>query len=134
MTEKGSDELENLLVHHVSVVFLSVLAFVELAAAVGRLLRQNSIKREEAAKLLVEVDNDWSNLYLRIPLTDDIADRAASLALEHPLKGADAVHLASSESAAVDLFVCSDRSLIQSAEGLGLSVYNPEDGLFKLSR
>ncbi len=59
-----------------------------------------------------------------VELTSDVADRAARLAGEHDLSGADAVHLASALSLgpSAPIVVCWDRRLSTAAVEAGLSV------------
>jgi len=129
--EPGSEELEELFFSLVKEAFVSTLAFVEFAAAIGRKLRKKEILEESAAKAMRELEKDWHGLFSKIPLTDDLAMSAASLAVQYPLTGADAVHLASALAVDADLFVVSDNLLISAAEKIGIKPYNPATGPFR---
>lgn len=129
--ELGSEELEDLFFSKLEEVHVSVLALPEFAAAVGRKVRNREIPHDSAAKIMEELEEDWQGAFIKIPLTDELANEAASLSLQYPLKGADAVHLISAAAAAVDLFVTSDDALLKVAEKIGLRSYNPASGLFR---
>lgn len=128
--ETGSEELEELFFSEVKEVFISTLAMAEFAAAIGRKLRNKEILEESAAKAMKELEKDWDGLFTKIPLTEDLAMSAASLAIRHPMRGADAVHLASAMAVGVDLFVSSDNMLIEVTEKIGIKPYNPVNGFF----
>jgi predicted nucleic acid-binding protein len=129
--EPGSKELEELFDSIMPDVFISILAFVEFAAAMGRKLRNKEIMRINASKAIKELEEDWYNLFAKIPLDESLAETAAAIALEYSLKGADAVHLASAQTTSADLFVASDDRLIRVAKKMGIDSYNPECGSYK---
>ena len=129
--EPGSEELEELFSSLVKEAFVSTLAFAELAAAIGKKLRKKEIQEEPASTAMRELEKDWDGLFSKIPLTNDLAMSAASLAVEYPLTGADAVHLASAAAIDAELFVVSDNLLISAAEKIGIKPYNPASGLFQ---
>jgi predicted nucleic acid-binding protein len=129
--EPGSKELEKLFDSITPEVFISTLAFVEFAAAMGRKLRNKEIVRMKASQAIKELEEDWYNVFAKIPLDESLAETAASIALEYSLKGADAVHLASAQATSVELFVASDDRLIRVAKKLGIDSYNPECGFYK---
>ena len=129
--EPGSKELEELFDSITPEVLISNLAFVEFAAAMGRKLRDKAIERMKASKAIKELEEDWYNVFAKIPLDESLAETAAALALEYSLKGADAVHLASAQVTSVELFVASDDRLIRVAKKMGIDSYNPECGSYK---
>ncbi len=129
--EPGSEELEDLFLSSVKEAFVSTLAFAEFAAAIGKKLRKKEIPEEHASKSMRELERDWEGLFLKIPLTDELAVSAASLAVKYPLTGADAVHLASALAVDAELFVASDSLLISAAEKIGIKAYNPAAGLLR---
>jgi predicted nucleic acid-binding protein len=126
--EPGSEELEILFLSAVSEVCVSTLALPELAAALSRKVRDSEIGKESAADALKEFERDWRDLFVKIPLTDALAESAASLATHYALKGADAAHLAAALAAAPDLFVVSDQQLFDAAQQAGLTSYDPMAG------
>ena len=129
--ELGSEELEDLFFSVVKEVFVSTLALAEFAAAIGRKLRNKDMLEKSASKAMREFEKDWGGLFKKIPLTEDLAMSAASLAIQYPLKGADAVHLASAIEVGADLFVVSDNMLVSVAEKIGIKTYNPIAGRFQ---
>jgi predicted nucleic acid-binding protein len=128
--ESGSEELEELLISITPEIFLSTLAFVEFASAMGRKLWNKEIAEAVVGEAIKELKKDWYEVFVKIPLEDTLAEEAAAIALEYSLKGADAVHLASAQAADVELFVASDNKLIRSAKKLGMNSYNPESGSY----
>ncbi len=129
--EPGSEELEELFSSLVREAFVSTLAFAEFAAAIGKKLRKKEIEEEPASTVMRELEKDWDGLFSKIPLTNDLAISAASLAVEYPLTGADAVHLASAIAVDAELFVVSDKLLISAAAKIGTKPYDPAAGPFR---
>ena len=129
--EPGSEELEELFSSVATEVFVSTLAFVEFAAAMGRKLRSKEIAKASARKAIRELEKDWYDLFVKISWTENLAESAASIALQYSLKGADAVHLALFKEVSAELFIASDNQLIQTAKKMGMHPYNPESGIYK---
>jgi len=129
--EPGSGELSGLLTSITSEIFISTLAFVEFASAMGRKLRNKEIAKAKVGEAIKELEEDWYEVFAKIPLEDILAEKAATIALEHSLKGADAVHLASAQVAGAELFVASDNRLIRVAKKMGINSYNPESGPYR---
>jgi predicted nucleic acid-binding protein len=129
--EPGSEQLDDLLTSTTTEIFISTLAFVEFASAMGRKLRNKEIVEAEVAEAIKELEKDWYEAFAKIPLEDVLAETAAFIALEHSLKGADAVHLASAQVTDAELFVASDNKLIRAAEKMGINSYNPESGSYR---
>jgi len=126
--EPGSEALENLFSAGVSEVYVSTLALPEFGAALSRKLRDKELAKKSAEHALSELEKDWDNVFTKVPLTDTVAKSAVSLAIQHPLKGADAVHLATAMAADAGLLVASDQQLIKTAKKVGLKAYDPEEG------
>ena len=132
--EPGSEELEELFLSSASDVIVSTLALPEFAAALGRKMRDREIGKSAATKAMIELEQDWNNLFIKIPITDSVALAAASLAIKYPLKGVDAVHLAAAIAAGVSLFVASDQQLIKICTKLDIRSYDPSAGKWKEKR
>ncbi len=126
--EPGSGELSELLTSITSEIFISTLAFVEFASAMGRKLRNKEIAKAKVGEAIKELEEDWYEVFAKIPLEDTLAETGAAIALEHSLKGADAVHLASAQLIDAELFVASDKKLVRMAKKMGINSYNPESG------
>jgi len=131
VAEPGSEELERLFSSLVSEAFISTLALVEFGSALGRKWKTREIGRTQASQAMREFEKDWQSVFIKIPVSEGLAESAASLALSLSLKGADAVHLASAQAAGIDLFVASDRPLSEAARKIGLKTYDPESGPFQ---
>lgn len=129
--EPGSEELEDLFCTVVTDIFVATLALPEFAAAVGRKIRDQEIAIEAAADAMKEFEQDWYNLFTKISLTDTIASSASSLALKYPIKGADAVHIATAVSVKTSLFVVSDQQIVKVSGKIGLKAYDPSTGPFQ---
>jgi predicted nucleic acid-binding protein len=129
--EPGSGEVAELLAAITSEIFISTLAFVEFASAMGRKMRNKEIAEAEVGEAIKELEKDWYEVFTKIPLEDMLAETAAAIALEHSLKGADAVHLASAQVTSAELFVASDNRLIRVAKKMGINSYNPESGPYR---
>ena len=132
--EPGSDQIEYLFLSLATKVFVCTLAFPEFATALGRKVRDNEIPKKAATHAVEEFEKDWEGLYIKIPVSDNLAESAASLAIQYPLKGADAVHLASAVSTSPDLFVVADHQLIAAAEKLDLTSYDPTSGPIRIKK
>lgn len=111
----------------------SGLGLVEVTAVLSRKHKAGDISREARDNRIRELERDWTT-FVRIRVSDEIIARASRLTRELPLRGADAVHLASALSAAESLaasghrlvLATCDRELAQAAEASGLEVFNPE--------
>jgi predicted nucleic acid-binding protein len=126
--ERGSEQVL-LLFEQGNILACATLGFVETCAAVARKLDGPAA---EAAKIaLDQIAGDWKG-FIRIQLTDQIADQAAESAARWKLRGADAVHLASALYLRRRLggddetcFVCADERLTAVAQQAGLEVMDP---------
>lgn len=100
----------------------ATLAYVETHATFARRRREGHLPQKEYAALSEHFENDWAT-WVRIPLQDDILTLARDLIRRHPLRGSDAVHLASALTLARDLtahgemvtVVAADHRLLQAA-------------------
>lgn len=128
--EPGSEELEEFFHSVVKDVYISTLAIVEFSAAMGRKIRNKEVKEKAGAYAIQEFEEDCQGWFNKIPLTNDLAESAASFAILHPMRGSDAVHLSSAVICGADLFVTSDENLIKSARKIGIRPYNPVAGFY----
>ena len=127
--ERGSEQV-SLLFDPGNILGCATLGFVETCAAVA--LRLNEPAAEEAGVVLDQIASDWMG-FIRVQLTDDIAQQAAESAVRWRLRGADAVHLASAlylqrrlgADGAETHFVCADEKLTTVARQAGLEVVDP---------
>jgi len=101
----------------------SRLAHPEVCAALAAAARNHDLAPGELAAVLDAWHEHWASMR-PVELTSEVADSAASLAVDQGLRGADAVHLASALVLTdVDVVVAAwDRRLHAAAVAVGLSV------------
>jgi predicted nucleic acid-binding protein len=102
---------------------VSRIAYAEVAAAVCRRTREGLLPEDSRDRILERLDGDFANL-LVVEVRARIVRRAAELAVRHPLRGYDSVHLASAlalreEGLATD-FWSTDGRLVAAARAEGL--------------
>jgi predicted nucleic acid-binding protein len=106
----------------------SVLAFAEIHATFARRRREELLLDTELKQIRLVFDSDWEKL-TQIPVGDAVLTLVPGLCERHPLRGADAIHLASAlllrEEGLEVLFACSDRPLLGAAATEGLAIFDP---------
>lgn len=137
-SEKGSHWIKEIVEPGAgNIIYISQIGVVEIAAALSRKVRTQELTREnyEAALqlFLADVQNEE---YITANLNDAIIQLAVELTKRHPLRGYDAVHLATALSlntALVDsgaptiVVVTADRILREAARAEGLLAENLEE-------
>jgi predicted nucleic acid-binding protein len=107
----------------------SVLAYAEVYSTFSRRLRESLLTADEHADVVEAFEHDWQRAIL-VPLRPALVGRIPRLVADHPLKGADAVHLASAlmlQETGLELtFAVADRRLVQAAASEGLTAFDPE--------
>ena len=112
------------------------IAMVEVAGAIARHERMGKITTAERKELYRRLIFDNENRTSRLGLSDDILYLAAELTQRRPLRGYDAIHLATAlmlnqRFASADLppiiFVSADAILCAAAAAEGLAADNPND-------
>lgn len=107
---------------------LSVLAYAEVYSTFARRLRESLLTEEEHTELTERFERDWQGVIL-VPLSPPVAGRIPQLVKDHPLRGADAVHLASAlmlhEAGLEVTFAVADDRLVEAAGGESLEAFNP---------
>ena len=103
---------------------------VEFHAAIWRRRREGEFDGDTTERTIEQFNGRLRDDFLRRPVDDRTLDLASELTSRHPLRGYDAVQLASCMALeATELesptFVCADRRLLIAAEAEGLSVLNP---------
>lgn len=91
--EPGSDAVKEW-VDRADAVSSSRIAYVEARAGVARKHREGELSSEEYRSLLRDLDRDWRD-YLVVEVSEEVAFLGADLTDRHPLRGFDAIHLAS---------------------------------------
>lgn len=105
---------------HVSAT--SRLAFPECQAGIARAVREGRVPVRAGQQLTRAFDRRWDEI-LVLELDVDLMKAAGSLSWRHPLRGGDAIHLASAitfRAGGHDLaFACWDRRLWEAAAAEG---------------
>jgi len=133
--EPGSTWVRRLLADWNNTIYINSICIAEVAAALGILRRTGRIPYNRHLLALDEFYEDTDKRLTLLDVTIETARYAAHLTLHHPLKGYDAVHLATALSLAKDLhsgglpltFVAGDAQIIRAAQSEGLSTANPFD-------
>ncbi len=107
----------------------SLLAYAETLAALGALARARALTRAQRARVESRFLADWSDFH-RVRLEQRLLPDVRRILQRYPLKGADAVHLASaclvirgSMAAGLEArFACDDRALARAATSEGLTL------------
>ncbi len=112
------------------IVVLDV-TLLESRSAVRRREREGDISGPDANRILKQIDQDASSLYLVQPLSSAVIEEAARLIDLHPLKAYDALQLAGClvirHSMPPVTFVCADVRLCKVSGLEGLTTLNPLD-------
>ncbi len=142
--EAGSDalnaKLEEASLHHPG-VFVSVVGYAEILATFARRLRENGQLKRQTELLRKQFRDDWMFEITSVELASGVLLFIPGLLDRHPLKGSDAIHLASALSLrdATRLgknfgpadrtltFASSDKQLNNAASAEGLEVFDPQD-------
>lgn len=129
VNEKGSALAESLVQGKGSVATAKI-AYAEIFAGLTRKLREGNVSKTQYALACRQFERDW-HAYLRVGLGDDILLLARDLIQRHPLRGYDAVHLASALRLKIALgeeitFAAADERLLKAAEAEKLQFLNVE--------
>lgn len=104
------------------------IAYAEVYAGLTRKLREDNLAKAQYALACRQFESDWL-AYLRVELGDDILLLARDLIQRRPLRGFDAVHLASALRLKLALgetitFAAADDRLLKAAEAESLEPLN----------
>lgn len=114
------------------IVFTSVLSFAEIHAVLGRKLREGELNEADLREARGRFEADWQHSLRLLELNPGTLAILPDLVVKHPLKGADAVHVASAlwlrnfSTFGAPEFWAADKSLLRVAAACGLPVVNPE--------
>jgi len=123
--EEDSDAIEDL-VQSADQTNTSLIAYAEGRAGLARAHRLGRLNERERVAATTEFESRWSALGL-IPVSEELVTFAGRLTDAYPLRGYDAVHLASaltlqSDSMQRVVFSTSDGQLKSAARAEGLTV------------
>lgn len=111
-----------------SIIVVSPLAYAEAHATFARLRREGILTIQTLELVIESFERDWATM-VRTPFSPEMLLFVPELCAQHPLRGADAVQLASAlllRREGADLtFATSDRRLLEAARGEGLGVIDP---------
>ena len=129
VNEKGSPLVQSLVTERPPVATAKI-AYAEIFAGFARKLREGHLSKTLHTLACRQFERDWQS-YLRVELQDDILYLARDLIQRHPLRGFDAVHLASALSLKNALteeitFAAADGRLLRAAGAEDLEPLNVE--------
>lgn len=129
VAEKGSSLISSLLARE-GVAATAKIAYAEVHAGLARKRREDHLSRERYAQVCRRFESDWPG-YIQVELRDEILVLARDLVQRHPLRGFDAIHLASALSLQTGLgeamtFVVADDRLLLAAQAEQLRPLNAE--------
>jgi predicted nucleic acid-binding protein len=102
-------------------VATSKIAYVEVHATLMRARREGRLTANQYTLVFGQFEREWP-AYIRVDLNDDVLRLGREMVRRHPLRGYDAVHLASAVSLGRGLeeqivFVAADARLLTAAAG-----------------
>lgn len=108
-----------------SAIVTSAVAYAEAMASICR--KKREIKLEDAVfrNLIGTFQRDWES-FIKVDVNDDLNRFVDDLVSSHPLRGFDAIHLASAMTVNEPLpegvvFACFDKVLLKAAQNEGLN-------------
>ena len=121
--ESGSQRVREE-IEKVEVVATSRIAYVEARAGFSRKLCEGEFKKREYRQVVEDFERDWVNYFI-MEVSEDVARLGGSLTEDHPLRGFDALHLASAlilqNRVRSDVcFLCFGEQLKRAAQAEGL--------------
>jgi predicted nucleic acid-binding protein len=127
--EQGSS-LVQVLVTRRGPVATAKIAYAEIYAGLRRKYREGDLSEGVYATVGKQFERDWKS-YVRVDLRDEVLLLARDLIQRHPLRGFDAIHLASALSLRDALgepmmFAAADARLLRAADGEQLQVIDVE--------
>ena len=129
VTEKGSPLIQTLVARKGPVATAKI-AYAEVYAGLKRKQREGHLSHAQFALAGRQFERDWQ-AYVRVDLRDEVLLLARDLIQRHPLRGFDAIHLASALSLKIGLgeditFAAADEHLLRAALAERLQVLNVE--------
>ena len=111
-------------------IVILVFTPLEARSAIRRREREGDIAAADVDRVLRQIEDDCSTLFLTQPLSSPVMEEAARLIDRHPLRAYDALQLAGClvvrKGMGVPVsFVCADAWLCEAAANEGLPTLNP---------
>lgn len=130
LTESGSTWMRSLVDDPQKIILVSGIALPEVTSALARRQREGFFGKRFLRQSYQSFQEDLRVMFQRIPVEEAILAEAAELTLRHPLKGYDAVQIASAlrvKGRFADLtFISADLQMLTGAQSEGLQTDNPE--------
>ena len=106
------------------------ITLIESRSAIRRRQRQGDISSADADRVLKQIEDDATGMFLVQPCTSAVMEEAARLLDRHPLRAYDALQLAGCLVVRNDVpgpltFVCADIRLCEAASLEGVNTLNP---------
>jgi len=123
--ETGSQEVKRA-VEEARIISTSRVAYVEAMSAIARKYREGELSDEEQDQIARDLDRDWDNCFV-VEVSEGVTKLGGELTSRHPLRGFDAIHLASAlllqnRTRLEVSFFCFDERLKTAAKAEGLAV------------
>ena len=132
--ESGSRWVRQVFTRKGTPVFISPLSGAEVLAAIARKARAGEIHGKTQSECVTAFRRDYQRRFAHIAVSAGVIEEAMALVLAHPLRGADAVQLASALRLREGTpylkalsFVAADAALLRLARHTGLETENPLD-------
>jgi uncharacterized protein len=116
-------------------IYISTIGYAEILATFARRVRGSPGTNAQTKLIQRKFQDEWSSAFNHIELSVNVMSYIPKLVQAYPLRGSDAIHLASalwlrdsSPQLAIGnvTFACSDRQLNRAASTEGLLVFDPE--------
>ena len=129
VAETGSVMVQAIVSRHGPVATAKI-AYAEAHAAFARRRRAGHLSERQYAATCRRFEHDW-DAWIRLDLDDDVLVLARDLVRRHPLRGFDAIHLASAIALRIALgedlaFAAADARLLAAARAERLRALNVE--------
>jgi predicted nucleic acid-binding protein len=127
VTEAGSERIEELFGADSAVIYAGQLVRTEIASALGRRIREGVLSRGDAEAVLEAFLLHQRTIYAAVAVTEHVQRSAEQLLFRHPLRAADAIHVANALELVATLrqplvFLTADRRQADAAGAEGLAV------------
>ncbi len=112
-------------------IVTSKVAYAETMASIFRKKKENkNVHEKHFESAIRSFEKDWTS-FIRVDVNNDLNEKIRKLVAAHPLRGFDAIHLASALTVRENIhqnfvFACYDRRLSKAAEKEGLGIF-PEN-------
>lgn len=123
--EPGSEEVREI-VGAAQIVATSRVAYVEARAGVAKKFREGELSESDRRRIVEELGRDWESYFI-VEVSQSVSELGGGLVDKHPLRGFDALHLASAlllkdRIRSPVAFSCFDERLKEAARAEGLVV------------